>query len=86
MNETIVSRANAAHSIIMEDIFYADLFFMSDGASSAILEAANAVADPVGDQLTEEGLRSTINSLISNLLSVSEFRYNEGIEKLRKLL
>lgn len=86
MNTNVISRANTAHTIIMEDIFYNDMFFMKDGASSAILEAANKVADPVGDNLTEDELKSTINGLISELLSVSDFRYNEGIEKLRELL
>lgn len=85
MNTTVINRANTAHGIIM-DIFYDDLFSLTDGASSTILEAANAVADPVGDQLTEDDLKSTINGLISNLEKVSDFRYREGIEKLRELL
>jgi hypothetical protein len=85
MTNTLINRANAAHTIIME-IFYDDLFNLTDGASSTILEAANKVADPVGDQLTEKDLKSTINGLISELLAVSDFRYNSGIEKLRELL
>lgn len=85
MNETIINRANKAHDIIME-IFYDDLFALHDGASSTILEAANAVADPMGDQLTEDSLNSIINGLISNLLSISDFRYKNGIEKLSELL
>lgn len=85
MNTNIINRANRAHDVIME-IFYDDLFNLTDGASSTILEAANAVADPVGDQLTEERFESTINGLISNLLNVSDFRYKNGIEKLRELL
>ena len=84
MTNTIINRANAAHSVIM-DIFYDDLFTLSDGASSTILEAANAIADPVGDQLTEEGFESIINDLISNL-DASDVRYKDGIEKLRELL
>jgi hypothetical protein len=67
------------------DIFYDDLFGAAEGASSTILEAANSIADPVGDQLTEEGFESIINDLISNL-DVSNDRYKDGIEKLRKLL
>lgn len=86
MTNTLVNRANKAHGIIMEDIFYVDMFFMSDGASSSILEAANALADPVGDQLSEDDFKSIVNDLISNLLAVSDFRYNSGIEKLRELL
>lgn len=85
MTNTIINRANVAHGIIM-DIFYDDLFTLTDGASSTILEAANSLADPVGDQLTEDDLKSTINGLISNLLDISDFRYSEGIEKLRELL
>ncbi len=86
MKKSLVSRALEAHGIIMEDIMYQDLFFMADGASAEILEAANLVADPIGDQLTEDKFRSIINGLISHLLTVSDFRYNEGIEKLRELL
>ena len=85
MNTNVINRANTAHNIIM-DIFYDDLFSLADGASSIILEAANSIADPVGDQLTDEGLKSTIEGLISNLEKASDFRYKDGIEKLRKLL
>ena len=84
MNTNVINRANTAHTIIM-DIFYDDLFSSTDGASSTILEAANSIADPVGDQLTEEEFESIINDLISNL-DVSDDRYSEGIEKLRELL
>lgn len=84
MNTTVINRANTAHDIITE-IFYKDLFSLH-GASSTILEAANSLADPVGDQLTEDDLKSTINGLISNLLDISDVRYSEGIEKLRELL
>jgi hypothetical protein len=85
MNTTVINRANTAHGIIM-DIFYDDLFGSAEGASSTILEAANSIADPVGDQLTEDDFKSTINGLISNLLDISDVRYREGIEKLRELL
>ena len=84
MNTNVINRANTAHTIIM-DIFYDDLFSSTDGASSTILEAANSIADPVGDQLTEEEFESIINDLISNL-DVSNDRYKDGIEKLRELL
>lgn len=84
MNTNVINRANTAHTIIM-DIFYDDLFSSTDGASSTIMEAANSIADPVGDQLTEEEFESIINDLISNL-DVSDDRYSEGIEKLRELL
>ena len=82
---TVVSLANRAHDVIME-IFYDDIFSLSDGAPSIILDAANAVTDPVGDQLTEDEIRSTIDGLISSLHDISDVRYREGIEKLRKLL
>ena len=62
MTNTLINRANAAHNIIM-DIFYDDLFSLTDGASSTILEAANSIADPVGDQLTEERYKDGIEKL-----------------------
>ena len=86
MKKSLVCRALEAHSIIMEDILYADMFFNADAGANEILEAANSVADPIGDQLTEDEFKTIIENLISHLLTVSDFRYSEGIEKLRKLL
>ncbi len=83
--KNIVGRANRAHDIIM-DLFYYDLLSLQSNTDCAILAAANSIADPIGDQLTEESFESVINALISNLEEVPDIGFIKGIEKLRELL
>lgn len=77
----ILEKAFAAHEMLM-DAFYREAF--KEGAHSCLLETANKLADPLGDNLTEEDIASIITECIATL--GNEIKYSDDVEKLYELL